>query len=84
MGRGVLLLYLGRNYSDISANLYHSWEEWCKRNGENPGKSKSLISALKKQLHCKQRPDRRTARGLIGIAVKVEYQPDARTGERNE
>jgi putative DNA primase/helicase len=72
------------NYSDTSQHLYASYEKWCKENGVHPGSQKELISTLKKQHGCRKDPSHRTMRGLIGIAVKVEYEPDRRTGERQQ
>jgi putative DNA primase/helicase len=74
---------VGRNYTGTSATLFHSWSEWCKRNGMTPGSHKELIQTLKKQHRCKKNRSAR-ARGLTGIAVKVEYKPDPRTGERQD
>jgi putative DNA primase/helicase len=75
---------IGPNHFDGSQHLYASYERWCNENGEHPGSPKGLISTLKKQHGCRKDPERRKRRGLIGIAVKQEYEPDPRTGERNE
>jgi P4 family phage/plasmid primase-like protien len=70
--------------SDTSKNLFQSYELWCKQNGMHPDTQKSLISTLKRMpYNCKKdRSSRR--RGLKGIAVKAIYQPDPRTGEKDE
>jgi putative DNA primase/helicase len=74
---------VGPNYRDTSAGLFRSWETWCKRNGVLPGSQKALIRTLKSQHGCRKKP-RAGGRGLIGIAVWVEYKPDPRTGERQD
>jgi putative DNA primase/helicase len=74
---------LGRNLQDTSEHLFASFEAWCKKNGEHPGKKTGLIRILKRQYGCKK--DREEfARGLAGIAVRTEYRTDPRTGEREE
>jgi len=72
---------IGSNFKDSSQHLYASYEKWCKENGVTPGSQKELISTLKQRHGCKRK---RRPRGLIGICVKVEYEPDPRTGEREE
>ena len=61
---------VGPNYTDTSANLFRSWETWCKRNGVLPGSQKALNRTLKSQHGCRKKP-RAGGRGLIGIAVWV-------------
>jgi putative DNA primase/helicase len=71
---------LGRSFSATSEQLFASFENWCRRNGEHPGKKTGLVRTLKRQYNCKE--DRsRTARGLSGISVNSEHRADLRDGD---
>jgi putative DNA primase/helicase len=73
----------GPNFSDTSKQLYADWEHWAKENGEEHRTKDWLIKTLKQQHGCQSRKVN-GQRGLNGICVKVEYQADPRTGERDD
>jgi len=77
--------YVGKNYSDTSSHLFDSYVNWCKRNHSEPGKRNGLTRILRTQHGCQRDREAGTGvRRIKGIAVKVEYVPDPRTGEREE
>lgn len=74
---------VGENFSDTSARLYQSYVDWAKRNHAEPISHIALTRTLCAEHGC-QRDREAKARQIKGIAVKVVYEPDPRTGERDD
>ena len=75
----------GPNHRDQSSVIFNSWKAWAKDKGalEEAPSMKRLTALLKDRRLVRARHER-TGTILWGIAVKVEYKPDPRTGERDE
>jgi putative DNA primase/helicase len=69
----------GRTYVESTSALYGSWQDWCRRNGEQPDSVKRFSQNLEARQFTRERSA--AMRGFRGVAVRLDAAaPDSRTG----